>query len=698
MRMTTSDKWRKPLIHLALVLCLLSFFLLIWAWYDYKTSNTDEIILEKAKEDAYKEANDTRDNISKELDSTSYVVEGIAKDLSAGKLNDSSIAERLRIEMAKRPSIFSLVVAYSDGSPEKPHSKYFKWNSSNSSILDESSIPYDYIMIDNESTAWYHDPVNKEHSGWNSPYFGKSDNISEVDYSALFYNVESSKRSEVAGVVVASHSLETVRKQLGSLILGNTGYGFIFSEKGVIISYPVKKYLFRNIYELDKEDINLDPISKNMTDGEVKNIRTNQSSWLFQEKILSTNWTLGVVLPVEETLLDKEIKQNCSVIRVVLMAFSFIFFLCLLLVSLFRYEDRSFWLLAFIFSFLCLLGMGIILHLTLNVSPQNDMKGDHVVFDMADVETVLQHSNTSQNTSRIPTGVFIQSLEFSSAYNVIMTGYIWQNISNISADYDSPSFNFPESEEITIEKDYEAKDKGVVGWRFKTTLRQEFDYSRYPFDREDVWIRIWNNASSGGVLVPDFDSYDSLNPESLPGLERSLVLEGWEPQRTYFSYRNNFYNTNFGVGDFTHSKVSELYYNFDIKRDFKSPFTSYILPVIVVAILLFAVLMITTKDEKKEQCGFSSSDVLGYCSALFFVLIVAHASLRDTIPMDDVIYLEYFYFIMYLAILAVSLNSIAFASSINFPFIDTKDNLYVKVLYWPVVMGFLLLITLMNFY
>jgi hypothetical protein len=407
---------------------------------------------------------------------------------------------------------------------------------------------------------------------------------------------------------------------------------------------------------------------------------------------------LGVVLPVEETLLDKEIKQNCSVIRVVLMAFSFIFFLCLLLVSLFRYEDRSFWLLAFIFSFLCLLGMGIILHLTLNVSPQNDMKGDHVVFDMADVETVLQHSNTSQNKSRIPTGAFIQSLEFSSAYNVIMTGYIWQNITNISADYDSPSFNFPESEEITIEKDYEAKDKGVVGWRFKTTLRQEFDYSRYPFDREDVWIRIWNNASSGGVLVPDFDSYDSLNPESLPGLERSLVLEGWEPQRTYFSYRNNFYNTNFGVGDFTHSKVSELYYNFDIKRDFKTPFTSYILPVIVVAILLFAVLMITTKDEKKEQCGFSSSDVLGYCSALFFVLVVAHASLRDTIPMDDVIYLEYFYFIMYLAILAVSLNSIAFASSINFPFIDTKDNLYVKVLYWPVVMGFLLFITLMNFY
>lgn len=116
-----------------------------------------------------------------------------------------------------------------------------------------------------------------------------------------------------------------------------------------------------------------------------------------------------------------------------------------------------------------------------------------------------------------------------------MTGYIWQNISEANADYDSPSFGFPESEETTIEKAYDYKEKGVVGWRFKTNLRQQFDYSRYPFDREDTWIR--NNASSGGVLVPDFDSYDSLDPEKLPGLESSLVLESWEPQRTCFSYR-----------------------------------------------------------------------------------------------------------------------------------------------------------------
>lgn len=122
------------------------------------------------------------------------------------------------------------------------------------------------------------------------------------------------------------------------------------------------------------------------------------------------------------------------------------------------------------------------------------------------------------------------------------------------------------------------------------------------------------------------------------------------------------------------------------------------LPIMVVAALLFVVLVITTKEERKNQFGFNFFGVLAYCASLFFVLIISHASFRNKIPTDSIIDLEYFYLIMYVAILAVSLNSIAFASHMDIPFIDTKDNLYVRLVYWPVIMGVLLLITLMNFY
>jgi len=108
--------------------------------------------------------------------------------------------------------------------------------------------------------------------------------------------------------------------------------------------------------------------------------------------------------------------------------------------------------------------------------------------------------------------------------------------------------------------------------------------------------------------------------------------------------------------------------------------------------------MISTEDKQKRALyGFSSSTVLAYCAALFFVLIVSHISLREKLAATGIIYLEYFYFILYFAILTVSINSILLASNTKYKFICYKDNLIIKLLYWPVILVLLLGITLKNF-
>ena len=130
-----------------------------------------------------------------------------------------------------------------------------------------------------------------------------------------------------------------------------------------------------------------------------------------------------------------------------------------------------------------------------------------------------------------------------------------------------------------------------------------------------------------------------------------------------------------------------------------SSFIPDMVPIIVVTLLLFAVLMISTKHEqKKDLYGFNSSTVLAYCAALFFVLVVSHVSLREKLPTDGIIYLEYFYFILYFAILFVSVNSILFASNTKLNFIHFEDNLIVKLLFWPVITMLALGITLVVFY
>ena len=206
-----------------------------------------------------------------------------------------------------------------------------------------------------------------------------------------------------------SYSLEGIREQLGNLNIGNTGYGFIISGEGVIISDPVKEYLNGNINDLAKKDQNLYFIIKNIKKEEylATDSFTGKYYWVFQKNIPSTDWILGFVLPQEETLLNKKTEQIHSIILIVLATFAFLFFLCLLFVSIYRYDHKGLWALAFIFTFLCILGIGFMWYITMNNSSLDGKNGNLVVFDREDVETVLKHVNTSPTTPRIPTGFFL---------------------------------------------------------------------------------------------------------------------------------------------------------------------------------------------------------------------------------------------------------------------------------------------------
>ena len=324
----------------------------------------------------------------------------------------------------------------------------------------------------------------------------------------------------------------------------------------------------------------------------------------------------------------------------------------------------------------------------------------------------------------IPTGVFIQSVEFSSANNVTVTGYIWQKYPEESqvdpqhkellnriipfpseaGSAPSPGFVLPEAESISVSEAYRqpTADGGVViGWDFRSVLRQRFDYSKYPFDRAEVWLRMWHTDFDRNVLLtPDLKSYPATNPTVLPGIEaQDFVLEGWELTESFFSYRQNRYNTDFGIPDFAGVNViPELYFNVALKRQFINIFVSNLIPIIVVALLLFCVLLtMTTRPEGANLFGFNTSAVLSFCAALFFVVIISHVNLRTNLSAQGIIYLESFYFLMYGAIMGVAVNAIIIASPFTMGLIHYRDNFLVRLTYWPILLSVLLLVTLFTF-
>lgn len=711
--MGTADH-RKLILTLSSLLCIASLLLIIFLGHAYIT-NADQM-LGHARDSAEAQAECATGVISGKLGELPAITESIADDLGTGKLKNNQVAGRLKDTLEAHPELFGVAAGYMPyeyDSKTRLYAPYCVWKRGEPELI-QIEDSYDYTLPDvkdriENRTVWYHRPLD-EGAGWIDPYFGTASDTLLTVHAHPFYraNVSGGERNP-AGVIVAVYSLDGVGRQVASLDLDSGGYGFILTEKGTVVAHPIREYLGRDIKELQETDETLRLISRNRNPGKHQQIfvnHTGRTSWVFYEQIPSSNWTLGVVF-VEDNILESiKTSQRRLLIHIALAVMTFLFFLSILIFRVGKNSSSSLWAVAIVFSILCALGTGFIWHLALGDSSDGGSHGTDV-FDKVGLEVamhkLLQDHGVQQGTDqpiRIPTGIFLQSLRFSSANNVIVTGYVWQDYSDNRTANVSRGVIFPEAEEIKIEEAYDL-DNGVTGWHFRAVLRQQFDYSKYPFDREDVWIRLWPGEFYRNViLTPDFGSYSKMHPDSKPGLEQDFVLEGWEIENSYFSYRKNSYTTTFGVDNPPgYTESPELYYSVGMRRNFMTLLVADLTPLVIVALLLFAVLMILTHNSAKISLyGFNASSVLAYCAALFFVLIVSHVSIRQKLAANGIIYLEYFYFVLYLAILTTSVNSILFASNTRSRFVHYRDNLIAKLLYWPIILGIIFGITLKVFY
>lgn len=310
-----------------------------------------------------------------------------------------------------------------------------------------------------------------------------------------------------------------------------------------------------------------------------------------------------------------------------------------------------------------------------------------------------RRSNLEEPTF-VPTGVWVKTLEFTSANNVMITGIVWQKYprKGIPRGVDFPEGVNVKTEEMfrRMEGDYE-----VVGWRFQGMMRQRFDYARYPFDTASVWIRVWPQVMRQNIIpVPDVDSYKLLRPAALPGMQDDFVLAGWTAISSAFEYRTHLYDTSFGLQGTAADARPELYFTIDMRRDFMHAFIVNLVPLFVIACLLFALVLTTTFDkERSDIYGFKPSGVLGTCSGLLFAALLAHTKLRtDFAAQAGIIYVEAFYFILYLFIVLVALNSFLAAARVEVSFLRFGDNVLPKLLFWPLVWLAVLALTLLYFH
>lgn len=72
-------------------------------------------------------------------------------------------------------------------------------------------------------------------------------------------------------------------------------------------------------------------------------------------------------------------------------------------------------------------------------------------------------------------------------------------------------------------------------------------------------------------------------------------------------------------------------------------------------------MIVSGERDEAGKFGFNTSSVITTCSALFFVVLLAHIQVRRMFAGSGLVYLEYFYLIMYVIILLTSLNAYIFS-------------------------------------
>ncbi len=367
------------------------------------------------------------------------------------------------------------------------------------------------------------------------------------------------------------------------------------------------------------------------------------------------------------------------------------------------------WQASIVFSIACLLTIGFIWY---QVDTSYQPNKNQLISERAAkayVTTELQRTSINpQQLQYIPTGIFLQSFKFSSSNDVTITGYIWQKYPTAQLDKSTikANFMFPEqvegSTEFELAYQHQIDGETVLGWSFDVTLRQKFSYKDYPLDHKTVWIKLWPaHFDRNLVLVPALNDYSSTAPGDSFGIDKDIVVGDWEINETFFDYKLAHYDSSFGFNNqYRTESYPELRFNLVLKRKFLNAFVIHLVPLVTVAVLLFALLMTVTAEQiKRETFGFNFTGVISIVSALFFVVMLSHIQLREQFVEDGIVYLEYFFLLMYFLMISIICNTYFFTrgNGQGVHWIIAQDHLIPKLIYWPFTLGIMALVTYINF-
>ncbi len=223
------------------------------------------------------------------------------------KMSDEEIGKLLTTTLESmqydRPEIYSISVAYAPYCFDKSKEYYMVYSSrKNGGIkLEHAGGPdYEYFYYN-----WYTLPKTLEHAVWTEPYF---DEVIMSTYAVPFYREQNGKR-EFVGVITVDLSLSWLQKAVSAIKLNHSGYSFLISRFGRIITHPdTDRIMNETIFSMaeERKDKSLREAGRDMIAGKSglvpykKHLISQKKAWMFYTPLQSNGWSLGIVYPEDQ--------------------------------------------------------------------------------------------------------------------------------------------------------------------------------------------------------------------------------------------------------------------------------------------------------------------------------------------------------------------------------------------------------------
>lgn len=279
------------------------------------------------KKDAEHIAQVNSSKISELIESVNKILQSYAAYMKTQKLDSASITHFLKESVELNNDIYGSTISL-EPYVISPQIKYFSPYYSRkdgqvtySNLADES---YKYYNWD-----WYKLTRDLGKPNWSEPYYDEgAGDIFMTTYSKPIYHFDNGN-NRLIGVATIDLSLDWIREQINNIRIYESGYAFLISSEGKLISH---KYLDKD--NNGKEVLGMDSeLLRNYRDLFAKIISdkkgfidydcpfTGKSGLIYHSKLESTDWTLALFFPSSEYM---ETFNNLNLVIVLIGAVEFI--------------------------------------------------------------------------------------------------------------------------------------------------------------------------------------------------------------------------------------------------------------------------------------------------------------------------------------------------------------------------------------